>query len=505
MKPLSDIGSPADSSAEYREAILPSPWVSASTARQLGRQQTWNDVRTSAPLLLVDMLTVSLALMAASTQLWGWGEYLPAGTAFWLGTVTVTLLVQHVHGLYPACGLPLSREVRSVLRTCLIVLAGVAVGIVLYLPEQGFPFVGFIIFGVLLIGALPVIRLNTRKLFSQFDWWAQPVLIVGSEDRAQALFEKLRASRREGLRPLGITFDPEEYWASAEESQGYVGPVTELEAILVENRTCRVAIADPETARNLSFYSYRGVPHVAIPTELTDHPTERTQMREGVQGIELSCRSSLTSPTALLAKRLLDIGLIALSAPLLVPVLVAIGLAIKLDTRGPVIYGQKRVGRHGRPFRAWKFRSMVPNADEHLRNYLLGHPELRTEWDRTHKLKADPRVTRVGTFLRRTSLDELPQLWNVIVGEMSLVGPRPIVDSPDYDREYIDEHPQVYDLYTLVRPGITGLWQVSGRNLTTYEKRVDLDRYYLQNWSCMLDIYILWRTVKTALLREGAY
>ncbi len=129
---------------------------------------------------------------------------------------------------------------------------------------------------------------------------------------------------------------------------------------------------------------------------------------------------------------------------------------------------------------------------------------MKAEWVATHKLKKDPRITRIGDFLRKSSLDELPQLWNVFVGEMSLVGPRPIIDCSDYDREYIEEHPKVFEMYQMVRPGITGLWQVSGRNATSYRQRIYFDRIYLHNWTIGMDIFILWRTIKTALFREGA-
>ena len=143
---------------------------------------------------------------------------------------------------------------------------------------------------------------------------------------------------------------------------------------------------------------------------------------------------------------------------------------------------------------------MFVNADQVLDDYLDKHPELRKEWERDHKLKSDPRILPlVGVFLRKTSLDELPQLWNVLRGEMSVVGPRPIVTAE------IPKYHDRYELYLRVRPGITGLWQISGRNNTTYEERVQLDTYYVRNWSPWLDLYILGRPIRTVLMREGAY
>ncbi|MCU1291578.1 MAG: wcaJ 2, partial [Bryobacterales bacterium] len=199
-------------------------------------------------------------------------------------------------------------------------------------------------------------------------------------------------------------------------------------------------------------------------------------------------------------KRGLDIVLSTVLLTLLLPVFLFLCVAIKLTSGGSIFYGQKRYGRNGELFRAFKFRTMVQNADQVLVDHLRLHPEHLLEWQRDHKLKEDPRVTPVGKWLRRYSLDELPQLWNVLTGNMSLVGPRPIVH--DEIRKYGNNG---YDLYTRVLPGITGLWQVSGRNNTTYGERVAYDEYYVRNWSIWLDAYILARTVKTVLMAEGAY
>jgi lipopolysaccharide/colanic/teichoic acid biosynthesis glycosyltransferase len=164
-----------------------------------------------------------------------------------------------------------------------------------------------------------------------------------------------------------------------------------------------------------------------------------------------------------------------------------------------VFYSQTRMGHDGRIFHIWKFRTMVQNAAEVLEFSLANNPELRSEWAATQKLRNDVRITRVGKVLRKASLDELPQLWNVIKGEMSLVGPRPIMSSQ------VAMYKSGYSLYVKMTPGITGLWQVSGRNRTTFAERVVYDIYYVRNWSVWMDIYLLAKTVLVVLTRDGAY
>jgi Undecaprenyl-phosphate galactose phosphotransferase WbaP len=197
--------------------------------------------------------------------------------------------------------------------------------------------------------------------------------------------------------------------------------------------------------------------------------------------------------------RFFDIAVILFAAPYIILAFLLLAISIKLDSPGPVFYRQTRIGRYGRKFQVYKFRTMVQNADQILKNYLDNSPELKAQWLATHKLKQDPRVTRLGTILRKSSLDELPQLWNIIIGDMSLIGPRPIVD------EEVEKYGKCFGLYIQVRPGLTGLWQVSGRNDTTYEHRVELDAYYVRNRSLKLDLQILWKTVFVVLRKEGAY
>lgn len=198
-------------------------------------------------------------------------------------------------------------------------------------------------------------------------------------------------------------------------------------------------------------------------------------------------------------KRTLDVSLVMLLSILLLPVLAVIAVLVWLTSPGPVLFSHRRIRRHGEFFTMWKFRTMCINSGEVLERYLAAHPGARDEWRATHKLKCDPRVTRVGRFLRKTSLDELPQLWNVLNGTMSLVGPRPIVAAE------VEKYGEQFSDYCAVKPGITGLWQVSGRSELSYTQRVDLDRQYAQNWSLAIDTRILLRTWSSVVNRDGAY
>jgi undecaprenyl-phosphate galactose phosphotransferase len=185
--------------------------------------------------------------------------------------------------------------------------------------------------------------------------------------------------------------------------------------------------------------------------------------------------------------------------PLWGGVLLGLCLAVKLSSPGPVFFLQKRIGNGGREFWCFKFRTMVLDADECLEQYLVENPLARHEWDNERKLKNDPRITPIGRILRRTSLDELPQMFNVLKGEMSLIGPRPIV------AEEIEKYGNYFSYYKSVCPGISGLWQVSGRNDVDYAQRVMLDTFYVRNWSLWLDFMILLRTIPAVLRKNGAY
>ena len=198
------------------------------------------------------------------------------------------------------------------------------------------------------------------------------------------------------------------------------------------------------------------------------------------------------------SKRIFDLTMAMLLLVGIAPAMLVIAWLIRRDG-GPVFFGHHRMGASGQVFRCWKFRTMVVDADRVLRELLSRDPEARAEWERDFKLRNDPRITAIGGFLRRTSLDELPQLFNVLVGEMSLAGPRPIVS------QEIERYGEFIASYWQCRPGLSGPWQISGRNDVSYQTRVWLDHAYVENWSFARDVAILAKTVIVVLKRSGAY
>lgn len=194
-----------------------------------------------------------------------------------------------------------------------------------------------------------------------------------------------------------------------------------------------------------------------------------------------------------------DMALAICGTLLILPVLFILALLVLADSRGPVLFVHRRIGKNGREFPCYKFRTMVPDADKVLTKYLAENALAREEWERSFKLTDDPRVTRLGAFLRKTSLDELPQVFNVLKGEMSLVGPRPIV------RAEVEKYGEHICEYYMVRPGITGMWQTSGRSDTTYEERVAMDTWYVRNWSLWIDVKYLIKTFSAVVQKKGAY
>ena len=348
----------------------------------------------------------------------------------------------------------------------------------------------------------PFNRAMCRNRFARRSWWGTRVLVIGTGHQAADAYRALADQPQWGLRPLGYVDDEEED-SVAGNSAGRLGSLDNLHRLTEQLHVHRAVAAvhgfDAGEIASLISRPNSGIRHWVFLPPLARFPCLWLQACEVAGLPAFSMTNHLTSPIPCRFKRAFDVLTILVAAPLVAPLVALLALLVRLSSPGPAFYSHERIGLHGRRFKAWKFRTMFKDADQVLERCLEESPELREEWAKDRKLKRDPRVTWIGHWLRISSLDELPQLWNVLRGEMSLVGPRPIVEAE------IDKYAEHYEQYMQVLPGITGLWQVSGRNNTTYGQRVSYDAYYVRNWSPWLDIYILACTVRVVLLGEGAY
>jgi len=463
------------------------------------RRVTSRSGLTSICLFGADIAVVLVvgAMMICFVDRWYdlWKEFLLAQT----GMVMIFAGLE----LYPGCGLSPARELREIFTGATLGHGLAASAFFVWRPEATPLAAGICSSWAATVVLVVLCRSAARQIFSGRTWWGVPAVIFGSGQTARAVLRHIRAHSSTGMRIVAVFEDECPEWPELQVGNVFVARRSHASHYALNLGVTHAIVALPDARgseiRSLIRNEARYFKQLLVIPDLAGLSSMWVGTRDlgGTLGLHIS--QTLLHRGPQLFKRVFDLLLASAVCLLLLPVFVLIVLAIRLTSPGPTVYGQVRVGRNNSRFRAWKFRSMCANADEVLSHYLEQNPALRLEWERDHKLKNDPRVTAVGRFLRKTSLDELPQLWNVLKGEMSLIGPRPIVDAE------IVRYGDSFDSYQSVRPGISGMWQVSGRNNTSYGERVQFDEYYVTNWSIWLDLYIIGRTFKTVLLREGAY
>ena len=361
-----------------------------------------------------------------------------------------------------------------------------------------------VLFGVLALFNIYVGRYVLLKILKTTNTLTKPVILIGAGKTAEIVLQFFEGDLGYRYRVVGLLDDnpisdilPQKFLL--------LGKVSDAESIIRDSGIKTVIITAPgmdsERLESLVAKIQPLVRDILFVPDLMMLPL-------GHVGVEpfytekvfmLSIRNNLARRRNRLAKRIFDLVATICGGLLILPILLVLAVLVGIDNRGRIIFAHRRVGRNGKLFPCYKFQSMVSDAQERLEEYLAQNPEARKEWEGSFKLTNDPRVTKLGAFLRKTSLDELPQLWNVLMGDMSLVGPRPIVTKEierygDYIREYY-----------MVPPGITGMWQVNGRSDTTYEERVAMDTWYVRNWSVWIDLVYLFKTVKTVFTGKGAY
>lgn len=348
---------------------------------------------------------------------------------------------------------------------------------------------------------IPVNRIILRKILSRLNCWGVPAIIIGSGQTARQVFNDIQKHPEYGLIPVGFFTDSPS--SNMPEHALHLGNICDIEERTAQSAIKYAILAKDESLHTphiqqiISLYGVR-FPHllVVLPSLLNTCSGVIPKDIGGTFGLEI--RHNLQIPSIYRTKRAIDY---ALTLPVLLATLPLIGLLaalVKLDSSGPAFFKHRRVTKNGRQIHIYKFRTMVKDADSKLNEILRDNPDLKREWQTRGKLENDPRITRIGKWLRKTSLDELPQLLNVLQGKLTLVGPRPLV------KMELEIYGEAASLFDRVLPGLTGLWQVSGRNELTYVERAKLDLYYVNNWSVWLDIYILAKTVYAVIFRYGA-
>jgi Undecaprenyl-phosphate galactose phosphotransferase WbaP len=421
-----------------------------------------------------------------------------------LPILIISLIFYGLAGLYPCVGMSSVEELKKlVTTTTLVIISMTALSFWLRNADE-FSRLTLTLTWLFAIVFLPVNRDVCRTIAVRLNLWGEPVALIGFGKQSQWALEFFQKNVKLGLRPV-VILD-----ASGRES--YSPPnvrVVKVNALYPKNevdsitdvKTALVVMSDvpAKFMTMISSNQEGGWERLILLPNLEQISSYGVMPFDfgGVLGLEV--RHNLLDLSQQVIKRTMDVVAVILGGLVISPVLAILIVLLFIETGGSILYGHNRIGKGGKKFLAWKFRTMVRDADKKLQQYLDMNPDMKIEWETTHKLKEDPRVTRFGRILRHYSLDELPQLINVIKGEMSLVGPRPIVE------DEVRYYGHLFDPYTWVRPGMTGMWQVSGRSDTSYVQRVSLDEYYVRNWSVWLDIHILVRTIAVVFLRKGAY
>lgn len=355
----------------------------------------------------------------------------------------------------------------------------------------------------------PFFRFWGKKLFFSIGIWKEHVMVIGSGETAKVTIQGLQKEKHLGYEPVGcLDDDPETVGKSIEvgkKKYKVYGQTDNFMKFIKKLDIDTVFIAGPyqnERLQHIINEVYRYVKRVIIVPEITGVSLYNSELHflfmEKLFLIKV--HNSLHSKSNMMIKRFTDLAICGIGFIFISPIMLLLVFLVKFSSKGKVFYGHERIGKDGKPFKALKFRTMYSDSAERLKEILENDPEARKEWEQNYKLKNDPRVTPIGKFLRKTSLDELPQIFNILKGEMALVGPRPVI------QEEIEKFYQDYrDYYYSVTPGLTGLWQISGRSDTDYDFRVQTDVWYIQNWSLWLDLIIILQTPAEVVKSRGAY
>lgn len=478
--------------------------------RSLLTQISYNDYLAALSLAIIDYATIVVSVFSAHFIReyialpfipWMVGYQLPDNYIYGIIPISYIGMIC-AHGLYKK-RLPFWQGAEILFKACFY--AAILIISLMFLSGDAKEVSRLLVVIVAMITfvALAVSRYFSKKLLAGLGIWQKPVIVIGAGKTAEILAGAFEDPYL-GYKLVGFLEDNKEE-RSITKRYPWLGNFSDSIEVVKEYGVKEVIIAAPGLDRQVLIdLIYTLQPHVeniTIVPNLFGVPLSNIEIDTffNEKTLLIRLRNNMMLWYNPLLKRIFDVAVTVIGLVFIIPVLLVISILIYCESPGPVIFAHTRVGRDGVPFPCYKFRTMVVNAQDMLEEYLNANPTAKEEWQRDFKLKNDPRVTRIGKFLRKTSLDELPQLINVFRGEMSLVGPRPIVS------QEIEKYDNSIKDYYLVRPGITGYWQVSGRNDIDYDTRVQMDTWYVRNWSIWLDITLLFKTVKVVIDKKGAY
>lgn len=456
-------------------------------------------------LAAADVCATGLAVIAGFRV---WSQINPAIPPFqWVMSLAPLFcaLMFAFENLYPGIGLGAVEHIRRVFRGITLVYLMLTAAMFMtkdrsWADTRG----GFVLSWAFSIALAPSARWSCGRIFGRCAWWGMPVMVLGAGETARRIIRNLREHPVLGYRPVVCLDDDPEKQGDCE-GVPVVGALRDAADLSAEWHIDYAIIAMPTMPSSRLTSHLRTwstvFPNIVIIPDLFGIASLWIETRDlgGVLGLEI--RHNLLKPVNRWIKRAVDICVAASVMILVAPLIPLVTLWIKLASPGRAFFVQEREGEHGKPVRILKLRTMYPDAEQMLERHLAENPADRAEWEQFCKLKNDPRVIPgIGQLLRKTSLDEIPQLWNILKGEMSLVGPRPF---PAYHNSRFD--PEFRSLRTQVRPGLTGMWQVSARSDGDLDVQESLDSYYIRNWSLWLDLYLLIRTARVVLTGQGAY
>ena len=357
---------------------------------------------------------------------------------------------------------------------------------------------------VLSIILFPFFRYITKMLLVKIHLWEKELIILGVHQTSLMILRSIKKNKTMGYEVLGFLDEDPQKIGKKFLGVKVLGSFSALEDIKKKYKSKDIMITTPHLPRKKLKELFIKCENICDSMWLIprggDFITAGVELEVIGDVLTLNIKKNLAKPWNIFIKTLFEKILTLIILIILLPVFALVALAIKLESKGPALFVQKRIGKNKQMFNLYKFRSMYLNSDERLHEYFTAHPEAKEEWEKYKKIKnRDPRVSRVGKWIRRYSLDEFPQLFNVLLGDMSLVGPRPYLSEELKDKEAFVSR------MAKVKPGITGLWQVSGRSELPFEERINLDDYYIRNWSLWLDVVILMKSIRALFSSKGAY